>query len=65
MILTDKLEEGTTPYAAVATQCMEGAKKEAKKAIVAEQLKAALSGASSIQEVADAAAKEVRSLNFK
>jgi hypothetical protein len=44
---------------------MEGAKKEAKKAIVAEQLSTALSGASTIQEVADAAAKEVRSLNFK
>jgi hypothetical protein len=65
VILTDKLEEGTTPYTAVATQCMEGAKKEAKKAIVAEQLRAALSGANTIQEVADAAAKEVRSLNFK
>lgn len=65
VILTDKLEEGTTPYMAVSTQCMEGAKKEAKKAIVAEQLKVALSGASTIQEVADAAAKEVRSLNFK
>ena len=65
VILTDKLEEGTTPYTAVATQCMEGAKKEAKKAIVAEQLRTVLSGASTIQEVADAAAKEVRSLNFK
>ena len=65
VILTDKLEEGTTPYESVATQCLEAAKKEAKKAIITERLEAALSGAASIEDVAAAAGKQVRTLNFK
>ena len=65
VILTDKLEEGTIPYASVASQCMDGAKKEAKKAIVTERLEVALSGASTIEAVAEAAGKQVRTLNFK
>jgi len=44
---------------------MEGAKKEAKKAIIEERVVAALAGATSIQEVADALGKEVRSLSFR
>ncbi|MGB1111634.1 MAG: peptidylprolyl isomerase [Schleiferiaceae bacterium] len=65
VILTDKLEEGTTPYESVAGQCLEAAKKEAKKAIITERLEAALSGAASIEDVAAAAGKQVRTLNFK
>lgn len=65
VILTDKLEEGTTPYESVAAQCLEAAKKEAKKAIIKERLEAALSGAASIEDVATAAGKQVRTLNFK
>lgn len=65
VILTDKLEEGTTPYESVAAQCLEAAKKEAKKAIITERLEAALSGAASIEDVAAAAGKQVRTLNFK
>lgn len=65
VILTDKLEEGTTPYESVAAQCLEAAKKEAKKAIITERLEAALSGAASIEDVATAAGKQVRTLNFK
>ena len=41
VILTDKLEEGTTPYEAVTAQCMEAAKKEAKKAIISRTFEAA------------------------
>jgi len=65
VILTDKLEEGTTPYESVAAQCLEAAKKEAKKAIITKRLEAALSGAASIEDVAAAAGKQVRTLNFK
>ena len=65
VVLTDKLEEGTTPFEAVASQCLEAAKKEAKKAIIAERLEAALNGASTIEDVATAAGKQVRTLNFK
>jgi len=65
VILTDILEEGTTPFELVADQCMEGAKKEAKKALVAEQIESALSSASNIQDVAASLGKEVRSLNFR
>jgi hypothetical protein len=65
VILTDVLEEGTASYEQVADQCMEGAKKEAKKAIIEERVEAALAGASTIQEVADALGKEVRSLSFR
>jgi len=65
VILTDVLEEGTATYEQVADQCMEGAKKEAKKAIIEERVEAALAGATSIQEVADALGKEVRSLSFR
>ena len=65
VILTDKLEEGTTPYESVAAQCLEAAKKEAKKAIITERLEAALSSAASIEDVAAAAGKQVRTLNFK
>jgi parvulin-like peptidyl-prolyl isomerase len=65
VILTNKLEEGTTPYESVAAQCLEAAKKEAKKAIITERLEVALSGAASIEDVATAAGKQVRTLNFK
>ena len=65
VILTDKLQEGTKPYEAVASQCLEAAKKEAKKAIITERLEAALSGAASIEDVATAAGKQVRTMNFK
>jgi peptidyl-prolyl cis-trans isomerase D len=44
---------------------LEAAKKEAKKAIITERLEAALSGAASIEDVATAAGKQVRTLNFK
>lgn len=64
-ILTDKLEEGTTPFEAVQAQCTEAAKKEAKKAILSAKLNEALEGAGTIQEVANAVSKEVRTLNFK
>ena len=65
VILTDKLVEGIKPYEVVASQCLEAAKKEAKKAIITERIEVALSGASSIEDVASAAGKQVRSLNFK
>ena len=65
VVLTDVLEEGDIPFESVASQCMEAAKKEAKKAIVMERLESALSGASTIEDVATSVEKEVRTLNFK
>jgi parvulin-like peptidyl-prolyl isomerase len=65
VILTGILQEGEAPFELVAEECMEGAKKEAKKALVAEQIEAARASASSIQDLASALGKEVRSLNFR
>ena len=65
VILTDVLEEGSASYEQVAEQCMEGAKKEAKKEVIESKIESALSGSSTIEEVANNLGKEVRSLNFR
>ena len=64
VVLTDKLEEGTTPYELVADQCLQGAKREAKKAIIMERMKAAMNGAD-INGIATALESKVQSMNFK
>ena len=38
VVLTDKLEEGTSSFEMVQAQCLEAAKKDAKKALVLERL---------------------------
>ena len=65
VVLTDKLNEGTTSFELVQGQCIEAAKKDAKKALITERLENALTGASTIEEVAAAAGKEVRTLSFR
>ena len=65
VVLTDKLNEGTTSFELVQGQCLEAAKKDAKKALITERLENALTGASTIEEVAAAAGKEVRTLSFR
>lgn len=65
VVLTDILEEGVTPFELVQTQCEQAAKKEAKKEKVEAMMEEALAGASTINEVAEALGKEVRSLNFR
>jgi peptidyl-prolyl cis-trans isomerase D len=62
--LTDVLEEGYMNYERVADQCLRGAIKNAKKAIISNQVDAALASANSIEDIANALDKEVRSLNF-
>jgi len=65
VVLTDKLNEGTTSFELVQGQCLEAVKKDAKKALITERLENALTGASTIEEVAAAAGKEVRTLSFR
>jgi len=65
VVLTDKLEEGTSSFEMVQAQCLEAAKKDAKKALVLERLKNASAGAATIEAVATAAGKEVRTLSFR
>jgi peptidyl-prolyl cis-trans isomerase D len=65
VVLTDKLEEGTSPLEMVQAQCLEAAKKDAKKALVLERLENASDGAATIEAVATAAGKEVRTLSFR
>ncbi len=65
VVLTDKLNEGTTSFDLVQGQCLEAAKKEAKKALITERLENALTGASTIEAIAEAAGKEVRTLSFR
>lgn len=65
VVLTDKLEEGTSPFEMVQAQCLEAAKKDAKKALVLERLENASDGAATIEAVATAAGKEVRTLSFR
>ena len=65
VVLTDQLNEGTTPFELVQAQCLENAKKDAKKALVVERLENALSGAATIEAVATATDKEVRTLSFR
>ena len=65
VVLTDKLEEGTSPFEMVQAQCLEAAKKDAKKALVLERLENASEGAATIDAVATAAGKEVRTLSFR
>ena len=65
VVLTDKLNEGTTSFELVQGQCLEAAKKDAKKALITERLENALTGASTIEEVAAAAGKEMRTLSFR
>ena len=65
VVLTDKLEEGTSPFEMVQAQCLEAAKKDAKKALVLERLENASAGAATIEAVATAAGKEVRTLSFR
>lgn len=65
VVLTDKLNEGTTSFELVQGQCLEAAKKDAKKALITERLENALTGASTIETVAAAAGKEVRTLSFR
>ena len=65
VVLTDKLEEGTSPFEMVQAQCLEAAKKDAKKALVLERLENASEGAATIEAVATAAGKEVRTLSFR
>ena len=65
VVLTDKLEEGTSSFEMVQAQCLEAAKKDAKKALVLERLENASAGAATIEAVATAAGKEVRALSFR
>ena len=65
VVLTDKLEEGTSPFEMVQAQCLEAAKKDAKQALVLERLENASEGAATIEAVATAAGKEVRTLSFR
>ena len=65
VVLTDKLEEGTSSFEMVEAQCLEAAKKDAKKALVLERLENASAGAATIEAVATAAGKEVRTLSFR
>ena len=65
VVLTDKLAEGTSPFEMVQAQCLEAAKKDAKKALVLERLENASAGAATIEAVATAAGKEVRTLSFR
>ncbi len=65
VVLTDKLEEGISSFEMVQTQCLEAAKKDAKKALVLERLENASAGAATIEAVATAAGKEVRTLSFR
>jgi len=65
VVLTDKLEEGTSSFEMVQAQCLEAAKKDAKKALVLERLENATAGAANIEAVATAAGKEVRTLSFR
>ncbi|MDB4176761.1 SurA N-terminal domain-containing protein [Schleiferiaceae bacterium] len=65
VVLTDKLEEGTSLFEMVQAQCLEAAKKDAKKALVLERLENASAGAATIEAVATAAGKEVRTLSFR
>ena len=65
VVLTYKLEEGTSSFEMVQTQCLEAAKKDAKKALVLERLENASAGAATIEAVGTAAGKEVRTLSFR
>ena len=65
VVLTDKLEEGTSSFEMVQAQCLEAAKKDAKKALVLERLENASAGTATIEAVATAAGKEVRTLSFR
>ncbi|MDA7549238.1 SurA N-terminal domain-containing protein [Schleiferiaceae bacterium] len=65
VVLTDKLEEGTSSFEMVQAQCLEAAKKDAKKALVLDRLENASAGAATIEAVATAAGKEVRTLSFR
>ena len=65
VVLTDKLEEGISSFEMVQAQCLEAAKKDAKKALVLERLENASAGAATIEAVATAAGKEVRTLSFR
>ena len=65
VVLTDQLEEGTSPFEMVQAQCLEAAKKDGKKALVLERLENASEGAATIEAVATAAGKEVRTLSFR
>ncbi|MDC3346892.1 peptidylprolyl isomerase, partial [Schleiferiaceae bacterium] len=65
VVLTDNLEEGTSSFEMVQAQCLEAAKKDAKKALVLERLENASAGAATIEAVATAAGKEVRTLSFR
>lgn len=64
VILTDVLEEGYAKYDKVADQCLRGAIKNKKKAIISNQVESALAKAATIEDVAKALGKDVRSLNF-
>ena len=65
VVLTDKLNEGTASFELVQAQCLEAAKKDAKKAVITERLENVLSEASTIEAVAAATGKEVRTLSFR
>jgi len=65
VVMTDKLNEGTTSFELVQAQCLEAAKKDAKKAVITERLENALSEASTIEAVAATTGKEVRTLSFR
>jgi parvulin-like peptidyl-prolyl isomerase len=65
VVLTDKLNEGTASFELVQAQCLEAAKKDEKKAVITERLENVLSEASTIEAVAAATGKEVRTLSFR
>jgi len=65
VVLTDKLNEGTASFELVQAQCLEAAKKDAKKAVITERLENVLSEASTIEAVAAATGKELRTLSFR
>ena len=62
--LTDVLEEGYMNYERVADQCLRGAIKNAKKAIISNQVDAALANANSIEDIANSLGKDLDSSDF-
>ena len=62
--LTDVLEEGYMNYERVADQCLRGAIKNAKKAIISNQVDEALARANSIQDIANSLGKDLDSSYF-
>ena len=65
VVLTNILEEGTTPFELVADKCLLQAEKEARERILVERFEAAMKSASSIDEVAAALEEEVSTFSMR